>query len=196
VTDSQKMLNSYKRLEFLGDSVLDLIVSQYLFKKHLGYPEGKLTDLRKFTSNDNLEEIFESLPNDFRTEILKFKSEYSLENQTSNADAIEAYIGDYFLKNRLEATVKRFEEIFSEYIDRFDPKKDHISMLQVRTQKQQIIPRYDQVGNDEVGTNNVHNFHFRVYIGEDCVGEGFGPSKSKARKAAAEKALEKLGPET
>lgn len=193
MTSSQQLKNSYQRLEFLGDRVLNLIVSQYIFRKFPDYSEGKLTDKLRFTSNDNLEEIIERLPVEFRNELIKFKSGFRPDAPSLNADDIEAYVGNYFLERGLEKTTEYFEKIFVEHIDNFNPDTDYISRLQIQTQKDlKIIPDYKQV-SDEVDQNNLHNFHIQVFIGKDLLGKGFGSSKPKAKQQAAEKALEKLG---
>jgi len=64
---------NFQRLEFLGDRVLNLIVSHYLYKKFPDDGEGELTNKLRFTSNDNLEEIIENLPDEFKTELFRFK---------------------------------------------------------------------------------------------------------------------------
>jgi ribonuclease III len=193
MSSSQKQKKSYQRFEFLGDRVLNLIISGYLYKKFPEYSEGLLTERLKFTSNDNLEEIIESLPHEFRNVLIKFKSDFKSDVLSLNADDIEAYAGNFFLEQGIEKTTEYFEKIFGEHIDDFNPDTDFISKLQVRTQKNlKIVPDYQQV-SDEVDKNNVHNFHIQVFIGKDLLGEGFGRSKPKAKQDAAKKALKKLG---
>jgi len=184
----QKSHKEYQRLEFLGDRVLNLIVSQYLYTKFQEFSSGLLTDRLKFTSNDNLEEIFDSLPDDLKRKIHDFQSGFKLEGEKSNADAIEAYVGNYTLKQGLYESIDYFEKIFAKQIDEFNPDRDYISKLQVRTQEKQILPRYEQIGSDSPDENNIHHFHLRVFIGEKLAGEGFGLSKMKAKKEAAKNA--------
>ena len=194
MTTIENQKNTYQRLEFLGDRVLNLIVSIYLYKKFPEYSEGELTNKLKFTSNDNLEEIFENLLGDLKKEILEFKSIYRPNELTSNADAIEAYIGSYYLEHKFEATINHFEKIFSDHIDRFDPDTDYISKLQILTQKSYKIPNYKQIGKDEIDQYNNHTFNFQVLIDGVAKGSGSGRSHSKAKQKAALDALNKIDP--
>lgn len=194
MTDIQKLNNDYQRLEFLGDRVLNLIVAHHLYKKFSEYSEGDLTNRLRFTSNDNLEEIFENLSGDLKKEILGFKSKYRPNELTSNADAIEAYIGFYYLEHQFEETFNCFEKTFSEHIDKFDPDTDYISKLQILTQKSQRIPDYEQIGKDEIDQNNNHTFNFQVLIDGVPKGSGEGRSHSQAKQRAALNALENYNP--
>ncbi len=193
MTDIQKLINDYTRLEFLGDRVLNLIVSCYLYKKNSGDSEGELTNKLRFTSNDNLEEIIDKLPDEFKTELFKFKCGFKPDSQELNADDIEAFIGNYYLEHGQEKSVIYFEELFRKEIDAFDPNTDYISMLQVYAQKKlKVVPDYKCI-KEEMVQNNQHIFYFEVSVGPDLLGEGFGYSKSKAKKQAALVAWKKLG---
>jgi ribonuclease-3 len=193
VTDIQKLNNDYQRLEFLGDRVLNLIVSHYLFEKFHKNSAGEFTDKLKFTSNDNLEEIIDNLSDEFKKELFKFKSGFKTEAQDLIADDVEAFIGNYYLENGPGKTINYFENLLAKEIDAFDPNTDYISMLQIYTQKEmKDIPDYKPV-KEEMAPNNEHLFYFEVSVRKNLVGEGFGNSKSKARKQAALAALKKYG---
>ena len=184
---------NYQRLEFLGDRILNLIVSHYLYKKFPEDTEGELTNKLKFTSNDNLEEIILNLPGEFKTELFRFKSSFKPDAQDTNADDLEAFIGNYFLEHGIEASKNYFEKLLIKEIDAFDPNKDYISMLQVHTQKNlKIVPEYRCV-NCEPMQNNQQMFDFEIYVREDLMGKGSGTNKSKAKKQAALAALKKYG---
>lgn len=193
MTTIQKLNNDYRRLEFLGDRVLNLIVSDYLYKKFLEDSAGKLTDKLKFTSNDNLEEIVETLPDEFRTELFKFKSGFRPDGQTSNADALEAYIGNYFLEHELEETIKYFKKIFAKQIDRFNPDTDYISKLKIHFEQGKELQPVYKLEHTEKGQNNQSVFRFQVFIEGVPKGSGSGSSHAKAKKSAALDALKKLG---
>jgi len=189
----QKPPNPYQRFEFLGDRVLNLMVSRYLYQKYPDYPEGKLTAMLRFTSNDNLEEVVERLPEAFRTELFAFKSRFDYGPQKSNADAVEAYIGKYFLEQGFEATLAWFGHMFAEHIDRFDPDTDYISLLKVYCEQKKIhTPAYKPL-RTEKGENNHDVFYFQVFVDSVPGGSGSGSSHARAQKAAAHEALKRLG---
>jgi ribonuclease-3 len=193
MTVVQNSSKNFQRLEFLGDRVLNLIVSHYLYKKFPDDEEGELTNKLKFTSNDNLEEIIENLPGEFKTELFRFKCSFKPDAQETNADDLEAFIGNYFLEHGIEASKNYFEKLLKKEIDAFDPNKDYISMLQIHTQKNlKIVPEYSCV-NCEPIQNNQQMFDFEIYVREDLVGKGSGTNKSKAKKQAALDALKTLG---
>jgi ribonuclease-3 len=193
MSSSEKLSKSYQRCEFLGDRVLNLIVSQYLYEKFHEDPEGKLTEKLRFVSNDNLDEILDRLDSNFRDELARFKYRYKPDHPELSADDVEAFIGNYYLENGFEAVKKYFENLFEKEIDAFDPNTDYISRLQIYSQKKlKKVPEYKPVNKGMI-SNNEDNFHFRVFIGEDLLGEGSGSRKSKARKQAAFEALKTLG---
>jgi ribonuclease-3 len=184
---------AYHRLEFLGDRVLNLIVSLYLFRKFPEYTEGELTNALRFTSNENLEEIVRELPGEFRAELSAFKARFGQDACASNADAIEAFIGDYFLEHGLDETTVYAEGLFARYIDRFNPDTDYISRLKVHSEKEKIpLPVYQLVG-DETGPDNREIFHYKVLVGGIVLGTGSGSSHEKAKRAAAGEALRGMG---
>lgn len=190
---SKKLNNSYQRFEFLGDRVLNLIVSHYLCIKFPDYSEGELTNKLRFTSNDNLEDIIESLPDTFRKEFFKFKRDFKPESQELKADDVEAYIGSYYLKHGLVATISYFEKIFAEKIDAFNPNTDYISRLKIYSeQNQKPQPDY-KLNYTEKGQNNQQFFHFQVFISDELLGSGVGNSHPKAKQMAARETLKNLG---
>ena len=190
---SQKPPNPYQRFEFLGDRVLNLIVSRYLYKKFPDYPEGRLTAMLRFTSNDNLEEVLERLPEEFRTELFSFKSRFDYGNQKSNADAVEAYIGNYFIEHGFEATLEFVEKTFASHIDQFDPDTDYISTLKVWCEKEKIHTPAYHLERTEKGDHNQDVLHYQVFVDGELAGSGSGSSRARAEKAASHAALKKFG---
>lgn len=189
MSDPKLQKNNYERLEFLGDRVLNLIVSRYLYEKYPDLSEGDLTKNMRFVSNDNLNQVIEELNVEFKTEFLTFKRKFSLETIDLCADDLEAYIGNFFLKHGSEKTLIYFDKILSQKIDVFDPNTDYISMLQEHAQKNlKIVPEYKCV-RDEIIENNRHLFQVQVIICGNLQGEGSGNTKSEAKKQAAFKAL-------
>jgi len=195
MTNSTKPFARYERLEFLGDRILNLIVAYHLYKNPLEYSPKELTTRLRFTSNDNLNEIVESLPEDFKAKIVQFKREVRPDGQPLNADDIEAFIGDYFLEKGLNDTAIHFEAIFAQYLDRFDPTADYISRLKEYSDKEkQPQPDYCLIP-PEGGQKGKDVFHFRVYIGGKLLGSGSGSSHTKAKQLASREALNKLDAE-
>jgi ribonuclease-3 len=192
---TQKAHNAYHRLEFLGDRVLNLIVSRYLYRKCPDSAEGELTGRLRFTSNENLEEILGSLPEGFRADLIGFKIRFGQDGPTSNADAIEAFIGNYFLEHGLNETTAFVEGIFSVPIDRFDPDTDYISRLKVHSEKERKPQPVYVLAGTEIGPNSQALFHFQVFVNGVLLGSGSGSSHEKAKKAAAGEALRKIGAE-
>ena len=184
---------AYHRLEFLGDRVLNLIVSRYLYRKFPGYSEGELTGKLRFTSNENLEEILGSLPEGFRTELSGFRARSGQDGPSSNADAVEAFIGNYFLEHGLDSTIEYVEGIFAGPIDRFDPDTDYISRLKVHSEKERKPQPVYQLERTGKGEKNQDIFYFHVSVAGVVLGSGSGNSHLKAKKAAAREALARIG---
>jgi ribonuclease-3 len=192
MTVIQNSGKNYQRLEFLGDRVLNLIVSHYLYKKFPDYSEGQLTNKLRFTSNDNLEEIIGNFPGEFKTELFRFKCGFKPDAQELNADDLEAFIGNYFLEQGIEESKNYFEELLKKEIDAFDPNKDYISMLQIHIQKNlKIVPEYRFVNHEPI-QNNQQMFYFEVFVREDSLGKGSGTNKSQAKKQAALEACKRF----
>jgi ribonuclease III len=190
----QNTCKNYQRLEFLGDRVLNLIVSQYLYTKFFNDTEGDLTKKLRFTSNDNLEEIIDKLPDEFKKELLNFKGGFKTEVPELIADDLEAFIGNYYLKHGPIKTINYFENLLAREIDAFDPNTDYISNLQIYTQKNlKPFPDYNiaEVEQEKL-LNNQHLFYCEVSIENILFGKCIENSKSKAKKQAAFAALKKL----
>jgi ribonuclease-3 len=192
MTVVQNSSKNFQRLEFLGDRVLNLIVSHYLYKKFPEDSEGGLTNKLRFTSNDNLEEIIDKLPDEFKTELFKFKCGFKPDSQELNAKDIEAFIGNYYLEHGQEKSLSYFTELFRKEIDAFDPNTDYISRLQVHSQNElKIVPDYKYIKEEKI-ENNQQMFYYEVRVGKKLLGKGKETSKSKARKQAALEALKEL----
>jgi ribonuclease III len=193
MSPSENSKKSYKRFEFLGDRVLNLIISEYLYQKYPDISEGDLTNKLKFTSNDNLDEIIDRFNDEFKSEIAGFKCNYKTDDHGLSANDVEAFIGDYYLKHGFVAAKKFFENIFKNEVDSFDPDTDYITRLQIYTQKKwKIVPEYVQK-SEQINQKNEHSFLVQVFVGRKVYGEGCGSRKSRANKKAALDALKKLG---
>lgn len=182
-----------ERLEFLGDSVLEFVVSSYLFKKFPNFKEGELTLLRAHLINkEKLLEIAEKL------ELEKFIlrgpniNEKGLKRVLSNA--VEAIIGAIYLDSGLEKVEKIIEELVLKNVDEIVEKglfKDPKSLLQEIIQdKFKILPKYNVL--KEEGPPHQKKFIVGLYLEDKLISVGEGSNKQEAETQAAIKALKKI----
>lgn len=186
-------LSHNERLEFLGDAVLELVVTNYLYKKYPLFAEGELTSIRSALVNALIiSEVASDLGmNDF---LLLSKGEAKDNGKARSyilANTYEAYIGAIYLDRGYEV-VKDFVTTSLLYkTDEIVNKKlwrDAKSLVQERAQEFCFVtPSYkvlSQMGPD-------HDKHFTVGIlfGDSLIAEGKGKSKQEAEQKAAENAL-------
>lgn len=185
-------LKSYERLEYLGDAVLELVMSEYLFK-NTEYEEGKMTKLRAHY-------VCESALFEYSTRLNL--NEYILlghgEEQSGGrnrkaivADIFEAFIGAMFLDQGLEF-VKKF--IYENIIPLIEKKEvdffsDYKSILQELVQTDRRSLDYEIV--NEEGPAHDKIFTVEVRIDNIVYGRGTAHSKKEAEQAAAKDALKK-----
>lgn len=193
--NSHWCLGHNERLEFLGDAVLELVVSEYLFEEFPNEPEGYLTSLRASLVNaDTLAETATELGfNDF---ILLSKGESKDTGRGRNyilANTFEAFIGALYLDQDYKKAKKFVDKhlIKTKLTAIIEEKKfqDPKSLFQEKAQAAVgLTPAYKVL--EEWGPD--HNKHFRmaVYLGEELVAEGEGPSKQAAEINAAKNGLE------
>jgi len=182
-----------ERLEFLGDAVLELVTTDFLFKNYPSHDEGRLTSVRAALVNyQNLSAVARSLGLD--THLLMSKGE---EKDTGRArevllaNAFEAVLGALYLDAGYDRTrsfvethvLGNVEEIFEKNLDK-DPK----SLLQELVQEQlKITPSYEVVSEQGPDHNKV--FKVGVHLGGKCIAYGEGFSKQEAEVDAARKGL-------
>lgn len=183
-----------ERLEFLGDAVLELVVTEYLFKKHAGKSEGELTTWRAALVNTKM--LFSVAHNlgfdDFLLLSRGETKEMGKARQLILANTIEAFIGSVYLDRGLP-TCRKF---ITSYILAELPRvlkerlyRDAKSLFQEKAQeKTGITPTYRII--KEWGPDHVKHFVVGVFLKEEIVAEGEGSSKQEAEEAAASKALE------
>jgi ribonuclease-3 len=183
-----------ERLEFLGDAVLELIVTDYLFRNYPRKTEGELTSWRAALVNSKkLAEVAKELGfNDF---LLLSKGE---EKETGKgrmyilANTFEAFVGALYLDSGLEVCKNFIEKNLIKYLPEIIEKKlykDPKSRLQEETQERlKITPSYKVL--EEFGPDHAKHFVVGVFFGENLVAKGEGSSKQEAEEEAAKKALE------
>lgn len=189
-------LDHNERLEFLGDAVLEIIVTDFLYKNYSN-PEGELTSWRAALVNSKiLSKIASELNfNDF---ILLSKGEQKDTGRARQyilANAMESFIGALYLDKDIKACDKFIKEhILKELpaIIENELYRDPKSLFQELAQdKVGITPTYDVL--DENGPDHSKTFVVGVYLDKELVAKGKGSSKQEAQEKAAEKALEKKG---
>lgn len=187
-----------ERLEFLGDAVLELIVSDYLFIKYPEEPEGFMTNLRAALVNaDTLSNVARDL--NFNNFILLSKGEAKDLGRGRNyilANAFEALIGAIYLDQNYEATRRFIEknliEAQLEKIIEDKTFKDPKSLFQEKSQALlNITPIYKLI--EEWGPDHDKHFKMGLFLGNEKIAEGEGHSKQEAELSAAKNGLEVKG---
>jgi len=186
-----------ERLEFLGDAVLELVISQYLFAKYPKKDEGLLTSWRAALVNSKmLSLIAQELG--FDRFLLLSKGERRETNkarQDISADAFEAFIGALYLdqgykvcKDFLEKhLVIKLPDILEneEFID----AKSRFQ--EIAQEKEKTTPHYEIVR--EWGPDHAKHFVSGVYLEDELVAQGDGVSKQEAEESAAKAGIEAKG---
>ncbi|MFA6131024.1 MAG: ribonuclease III [Patescibacteria group bacterium] len=190
-------LDHNERLEFLGDAVLEIIVTEYLYN-HYDNPEGELTNWRAALVNgQNLARVSHLLG--VEDYLYLSKGEEKETNPKARnyilANAMEAIIGSLYLDcgwDEAKAFVLRnIVNTLPEILEKklyVDPKSRFQEEAQSRTS---MTPNYKVL--EETGPDHNKIFRIGVYIGKDMVAEGTGTSKQEAQIDAAHNALEEKG---
>ncbi|CAN7434015.1 ribonuclease III [Rossellomorea sp. LjRoot5] len=191
----RKPYEDNERLEFLGDAVLELTVSQFLFKKYPMMSEGELTKLRAaIVCEPSLVKF--SIELNFGELILLGKGEEMTggrERPALLADVFEAFIGALYLDQGLETVISILEKVVYPKINvgAFSHVMDYKSQLQELVQRGSAgMIEYSIL--EESGPAHNRQFISRVSLNDEELGIGNGRSKKEAEQKAAQKALEKL----
>lgn len=180
-----------ERIEFLGDSVLSTIVSDYLYK-HYHYLEGKMSKIRaNFVCTDNLATLAKELKIENR--ILFGKSFKSSEiSNAILADTIESMIGVMYLTYGMPSIANAVLEALKikEQINAGLTSKDFKSELQVFVQDKKLKLKYTTDTYETKGGQT--NFRASVFVNDEFLAYGQGSTKREAEQNAAHLALTKL----
>jgi ribonuclease-3 len=187
-----------ERLEFLGDAVLDLIVSEYLFRNFSGLPEGDLTKARAaIVCEQTLSRLAREIG--IGNYLLLGKGEAASggrERTSILADAFEAVIGSIYIDCGLEVARQVVESRLVEefaLIKRGDYANDYKTLLQERVQRSgdnKIC--YDVISTS--GPDHSKTFEVVVSVNSQKLGMGSGKNKKEAEQNAAQQALLNIGP--
>ncbi|MEK7615654.1 MAG: ribonuclease III [Patescibacteria group bacterium] len=185
-----------ERLEFLGDAVLELVVTEYLYLNYSN-PEGEMTNWRAALVNSvMLSKVAGKIG--LNEHLLLSRGEAKDTGRARQyilANAVEAVIGALYLDQGYEAAKKLIMEFIMDELASILQEKtyrDAKSRFQEEAQERlSITPNYQVL--EEWGPDHARNFKVGVYLEKDLVGEGSGPSKQEAQQSAAEDALAKKG---
>jgi ribonuclease III len=184
-----------ERLEFLGDAVLELTISQYLFKKFPNMSEGELTKLRaSIVCEPSLVKFANALA--FGDLVLLGRGEEMTggrERPALLADVFEAFIGALYLDKGMDAVIQFLEKTIFPKINEgaFSHVMDYKSQLQELVQRDGSgVIEYKIL--QEKGPAHNKEFVSRVSLNGEELGIGVGKSKKEAEQQAAQMALEKL----
>ena len=194
--NEHKEFNYNERLEFLGDSVLGLVVSDYLFRARNDLPEGKLTRLR---ANVVCEESLSAVARKINLGDHLFLGKGEKASGGSNrdsilADATEAVIAAIYLDGGFDQAkdfiLSNLRDTIAKNIDG-NIFRDYKTILQEIIQGNNGKISYKLVG--ESGPDHNKEFEMQVKCGQETIGIGKGKNKKEAEKEAARDALVKMG---
>lgn len=194
--ENKKQRKSNERLEFLGDSVLSIVVSDYLFEHFKHMPEGELTKIRaSLVCEKSLFAFAKQI--DLGSYIMLGKGEENTggrERPSILADAFEAVIAAIYLDGGLESARR--------HILRFIPQdimaSNAVGFNDYKTILQEIVQqnpeeKVEYYLIDESGPDHNKAFQVQVRLNNNVIGEGTGRSKKQAEQMAAKEALELMG---
>lgn len=189
-----------ERLEFLGDSVLGLVVAAYLYQSFEEKPEGDLAKIKAMVvSEDSLAKIALNL--NISNFLVLGRGEEMSGGRTKKAilaDAVEAIIGAYYLDSGFKFAQKFVLHILCETINEVTEKKivgDYKSILQEFVQKNfKKMPKYNL--DKVIGPDHNRTFWFTVEINDQIFGPLSGKTKKDAEQSVAELAFKNLTKDT
>lgn len=179
---------NYERLEFLGDAVLQLITSEYFYKKY-DYQEGELSKIRaSFVCEEALAQYAKDVGIDKHIKV--GNGQIRNINDTIIADTFESVLGAIYLDQGFEVARKYALEVLSPYVlEHHVFLGDYKSRLQEMVQTDKKSLEYRLIS--ETGPSHDKTFVFEVVIDGIVYGKGKGKSKKEAEQNAAYDALKK-----
>ncbi len=186
-------LSHNERLEFLGDAVLELVVTDFLYKKYPSYAEGELTAVRSALVNAIIisEVALKAGMNDFLLLSRGEAKDLGKARQYILANTYEAYIGALYLDQGYDVVDKFLHENLLPKTDEIVKKKlwrDAKSLVQEKAQEfVSVTPSYKVLS--ESGPDHDKHFTVGIFFGPNQIAEGKGKSKQEAEVSAAAAAL-------
>ena len=185
-----------ERLEFLGDAVLELAATDFLFKKYPAQSEGELTSYRAALVNTvSLAETAQKL--NVNEYLLLSKGEARDTGRARDvilADALEAIIGAIYLDSGYVAAesfiAKNLFPKLEEVIAKHSYQDAKSRFQELAQEKRSTTPAYETLS--EIGPDHDKQFTVGVFIGSEQIAKGEGKSKQEAEQSAAEAGLSKM----
>jgi len=185
-----------ERLEFLGDAVVELLVTQFLYDKFPDKPEGELTNLRAaLVRRNTLSEVGKELH--FEDYLRMSKGEARNEGKAKAmiiSNAAEAFVGALFLDLGLTAVEKFVKKFLLPRLEDIIAGESHIDskskFQEIIQERQGTTPHYKTEGVS--GPDHDRNFVVGVYVDDKLIAKGEGSSKREAETNAASAALKKI----
>ncbi|CAM4151678.1 ribonuclease III [Streptococcus penaeicida] len=187
-----------ERLEFLGDAVLQLIISEYLFSRYPNKPEGDLSKLRSMIVREESLAGFSRFCS-FDTYIKLGKGEEKSggrNRDTILGDLFEAFLGALLLDKGIDSVRAFLNQVMIPQVEKgnFEKVKDYKTSLQEVLQAKGDIQIDYQVVK-ESGPAHAKEFEVAVFVNQELVSRGVGKSKKIAEQKAARNALKELSEE-
>jgi ribonuclease III len=186
-------LSHNERLEFLGDAVLELIVTDFLYKKYPSYTEGELTALRSALVNAIIisEIALKMGMNDYLLLSKGEAKDIGKARQYILANTYEAFVGAIYMDRGYEVANKFVNDFLLPHTEEIVSKKlwrDAKSLVQEKAQEfVGVTPSYKVIS--ESGPDHDKHFTVGILFGGELITEGKGKSKQEAEQKAAESAL-------
>lgn len=187
-------LEHNERLEFLGDAVLELVVTDFLYEKYPDKPEGELTVYRSALVNTSTLSLVATniKMNDYLLLSRGESKDTGRARQYILANTFEAFIGSLYLDQGYDKAKKFITKTILPLTDDIVKKRlwqDSKSYFQEKAQeKKGVTPSYKTLKED--GPDHDKYFIIGVFLGNEQVGEGKGRSKQEAEQVAAKNALQ------
>lgn len=190
-----ELTETNERLEFLGDAILNLCVTDLLYARFPEYLEGDLAKLRaSLVSEPALAGVAAELDLGEAIKLGRGESQSGGRGKPSiQADALEAVIGAVYIDGGITGARRLVKRLFGSRVEaavgQEIPKDAKTRLQEVVTREHGVLPKYRVVGS---GPDHAKRFRAEVFVHDEFCGEGEGRSKKEAEQAAAGVALETL----
>lgn len=192
----QEGLHHNERIEFLGDAVLELVVTKHLFEKYPGQTEGEMTAFRSaLVKGKHLAEVAHEL--ELGKYLLLSNGEERSGGRNKSyilANTVEAVIGAIYLMHGYETASKFIGKFILARLDEIIKNGSHIDskskFQEIAQEKESITPHYEVLS--EEGPDHNKKFTMGAYIKDRLIAKGTGKSKQLAEENSAQNALKKM----